>query len=99
MLVLTRRNGESIVIGENVKVNILEVRGDQVRIGIDAPRNVVVHRGEVYEAIQRANRDAVQSVPDMQSLTTLLKNEQANALCTDSQEKGMKKTKNHTEKA
>ncbi|ABZ83365.1 carbon storage regulator [Heliomicrobium modesticaldum Ice1] len=72
MLVLTRRNGESIVIGENITISILEVRGDQIRIGIEAPRHVTVHRGEVFEAIQRANRDAVQSVADKSGLTAFL---------------------------
>lgn len=59
MLVLTRRTGESIVIGNDVVVTVLEVRGDQVRIGIDAPRAVQVHREEVYRAVERENAAAV----------------------------------------
>ena len=51
MLILTRRLGEKLVIGENVTVTVLGVKGNQVRIGIDAPRDVTVHREEVYERI------------------------------------------------
>ncbi|MFM7617260.1 MAG: carbon storage regulator CsrA [Actinomycetes bacterium] len=52
MLVLTRREQEAIMIGDSIVVRVLEVRGDQVRLGIEAPRDVVVHREEVYEAVQ-----------------------------------------------
>ncbi|WP_369054573.1 MULTISPECIES: carbon storage regulator CsrA [Kineococcus] len=55
MLVLTRKAGESVVIGDEVVVRVLEVRGDVVRVGIDAPRDVQVHRQEVYEAVREAN--------------------------------------------
>ena len=58
MLVLSRRIGESVVVGTDVVVTILEVRGDIVRVGIQAPRDVPVHRKEVFEAIEAANRDA-----------------------------------------
>ncbi len=58
MLVLTRRANQSIIIGDDVVVTVLEVRGDQVRIGITAPRNVTVHREEVYRALHDANADA-----------------------------------------
>ncbi len=58
MLVLTRRANQSIVIGNDVVITILEVRGDQVRIGIKAPRHVTVHREEVFAEIQAANRQA-----------------------------------------
>ena len=51
VLILTRRVGEKLVIGENVTVTVLGVKGNQVRIGIDAPRDVTVHREEVYERI------------------------------------------------
>lgn len=59
MLVLTRRVGESIVIGNDITVTVLEVRGDQVRIGIEAPQTVAVHREEVYAQVQQENRGAV----------------------------------------
>jgi carbon storage regulator len=52
MLILTRRVGEILVIGDNVKVTVLGVRGHQVRLGIDAPRDVSVHREEIYDRIQ-----------------------------------------------
>ena len=58
MLVLTRRAGQSIVIGHDITVTVLDVRGDQVRLGINAPRTVDVHREEVFLELQRANRSA-----------------------------------------
>lgn len=58
MLVLTRRADQSIVIGHDIVVTVLEVRGDQVRLGIRAPRHVDVHREEVYAELRRANREA-----------------------------------------
>jgi carbon storage regulator len=58
VLVLTRRAGESIVIGDDVTVTVVDVRGDVVRLGIDAPRSVAVHREEVYRAVVEANRSA-----------------------------------------
>ncbi len=58
MLVLSRRAGESVVIGHDVVVTVLEVRGDVVRVGIAAPREVQVHREEVYRELQKANRSA-----------------------------------------
>lgn len=54
MLVLSRKQGESIVIGEEVTLTVVEIRGDKVRIGIDAPRDIAVHRKEVADAIARA---------------------------------------------
>ncbi len=53
MLVLTRKKNESIVIGENIVMTVIEVRGDKVRLGFDAPKAVSIHRQEVYEAIKR----------------------------------------------
>ncbi len=52
MLILTRRIGESLVIGEQINVMILAIKGNQVRIGIDAPKDIPVHREEVYQRIQ-----------------------------------------------
>jgi carbon storage regulator len=53
MLVLSRQKDESIVIGDDVEITIVDVRGDKVRLGINAPKNIPVHRREVYDAIQR----------------------------------------------
>ena len=61
MLVLTRKAGESIVIGSDVVVTVIELRGGQVRVGIDAPREVQVHREEVYEEVRRENKAAAAS--------------------------------------
>jgi carbon storage regulator len=60
MLVLSRQRDESIIIGDNIVVTVVDVRGDKVRLGIDAPREVSVHRREIYEAIQRENKQAAQ---------------------------------------
>jgi len=64
MLVLSRQRDESIMIGDNVVVTIVDIRGDKVRLGIDAPGEIPVHRQEVYEAIQRENRRAGQLQPE-----------------------------------
>jgi carbon storage regulator len=64
VLILTRRVGESIVVGDDVTVTVFEVRGDAVRIGIDAPRSVQVHRQEVYEELRRSNEQAVSPSED-----------------------------------
>ena len=58
MLVLTRRPNQSIMIGGDIVITVLEVRGDQVRLGIKAPRDVEVHRDEVWAELQQANRAA-----------------------------------------
>ena len=52
MLVLSRRRNEKIVIGDEITITVLEVRGDQIQLGIQAPRNIPVHRWEVFQAIQ-----------------------------------------------
>ena len=53
MLVLSRQKDESIIIGDDIEITIVDVRGDKVRLGINAPREISVHRKEVYDAIQR----------------------------------------------
>jgi carbon storage regulator len=58
MLVLTRKLHQSIVIGDQIEVVVLEVRGEQVRLGIKAPKDVTVHRKEIYEQIQEENKSA-----------------------------------------
>ena len=60
MLILTRRVGETLKIGDNVNVTVLGVKGNQVRIGVDAPRDVAVHREEIYDRIQQENQGGAQ---------------------------------------
>jgi carbon storage regulator len=60
MLVLSRKKNESIVINDNIKIVVVEIRGDKIRLGIDAPKDVPVHRREVYDAIQAANNQPAQ---------------------------------------
>ena len=64
MLVLSRQRDESIIIGDNIVVTIVDIRGDKVRLGIEAPSEIPVHRREVYEAIQRENLRACQLKPE-----------------------------------
>jgi carbon storage regulator len=74
VLVLTRRPGESIMIGDDIVVTVLDVRGDVVRVGIKAPRSVQVHREEVYLELQKANREAASpSESAVEALSELLK--------------------------
>lgn len=69
MLVLTRKVNQSIVIGDSIEVVVLEVRGEQVRLGIKAPRDVAVHRQEIFHQIQEENQEAsgtdVSDVPEL----------------------------------
>ncbi len=57
MLVLSRQRDESIMIGDNVEITIVDIRGDKVRLGITAPREIPVHRREIYDAIQREKKE------------------------------------------
>lgn len=58
MLILTRRVGETVMIGDDVSITVLSVKGNQVRVGINAPKHVGVHREEIYERIKREQRTA-----------------------------------------
>ena len=64
MLVLSRQRSETIMIGDDIEVTVVDIRGDKVRLGITAPREVSVHRKEVYDAIRRENRAAAQVKPE-----------------------------------
>lgn len=65
MLVLSRKKGESIMIGDNVEIKIISVDGEQVKLGIVAPKSVKVHRSEVFEAIQAQNKEAMSASADL----------------------------------
>lgn len=71
MLALSRKKNEAIVINNNIEITILEVKGDQVKLGISAPKEVPVYRKEVYLQIQEANREAV-NVEGIEALKNLL---------------------------
>ncbi|MDD6135771.1 MAG: carbon storage regulator CsrA [Lachnospiraceae bacterium] len=71
MLALSRKEGESIVIGNNIEITILEVKGDQVKLGIAAPKSIPIYRKEIYTQIQEANRETVATL-DIESLKKLL---------------------------
>ena len=60
MLVLSRQRDETIMIGDDIEVTVVDIRGDKVRLGISAPKEIAVHRKEVYEAIKRENRAAAE---------------------------------------
>ena len=73
MLVLTRRAGESVMIGNDVIITVLEARGDVIRLGIQAPRDVQVHREEVFRELQAANREAASPTEDaVRAITKML---------------------------
>lgn len=70
MLILARKLNESIMVGDDVEVVVIEIKGDQVKLGIRAPRNVAVHRTEIYREIQEQNKEAAQT-PAPESLDTI----------------------------
>jgi carbon storage regulator len=71
MLILSRKVGEKIRIGDNIEISLLEVKGRQARIGISAPQGLPIHREEVFQRIQEENIRAAQSGPDMDELEKL----------------------------
>ena len=71
MLALTRKKGESLVLNNNIEVTLLEIRGDQVKIGISAPKEVPIYRKEVYLQIQKENQEA-SKVENMDALKDIL---------------------------
>ena len=74
MLILTRKSGEAIRIGDQITIKIIEIRGNQVRVGIQAPKDLSIHREEIYALIQEQNRAAAQSSPaNPELLSTVLK--------------------------
>jgi carbon storage regulator len=64
MLVLSRQKDETIIIGDDIEITVVDIRGDKVRLGVSAPKEISVHRKEVYDAIRRENREAAQVKPE-----------------------------------
>jgi carbon storage regulator len=71
MLVLSRKRDESIIIGDEIEITVVDIRGEQIKIGVTAPKNVSIHRKEVYDAIQEENKAASRS--NLQNLSGLVK--------------------------
>ena len=65
MLILARKPNESIIIGDQIRISIIDIKGDQVKIGITAPKSIKVYREEVYRAIQRENIEAAKAKPEI----------------------------------
>ena len=74
MLVLTRKIGEGIIIGDDIRITVVELKGGGVRIGIDAPREMKVHRQEVFDKIKQENKEATQwDITDLNELSNILR--------------------------
>jgi len=71
MLALTRKRGESLVVNNNIEITVLEIRGDQIKLGIQAPKNVPIYRKEVYLQIQKENEEA-SGIDSLEALKGLL---------------------------
>jgi carbon storage regulator len=72
MLILSRKTNESIMIGDQIEISVVDIKGDQVKLGINAPKTVKVFRQEVYEAIQLENRAAARTGTDLPQIETML---------------------------
>ncbi|MFM7389627.1 MAG: carbon storage regulator CsrA [Vampirovibrionales bacterium] len=73
MLVLSRKIGETIVIDNNIQITILDVRGDNVKVGVAAPRHISVHREEIFQEILKSNQQAKQVQTGLEAMTSLAK--------------------------
>lgn len=71
MLALTRKTNESIMIGNDVEITILEIKGEQVKIGISAPKSIPIYRKEIYIQIQEANKEAAESEASIEDLKNI----------------------------
>lgn len=71
MLTLARKVNEAIIVNDNIEITVLDVKGDQIKIGIDAPKSVPIYRKELYEQIQQANAESAKTV-DPQALSDLI---------------------------
>jgi carbon storage regulator len=74
MLALTRKPGQQIMIGDDIIIHVVDVQGDNVRLGIEAPKSIKIYRSELYEAIVEENKKAVASSHENVDLTNVLKN-------------------------
>jgi len=74
MLILSRKTDEKIRIGQNITITVIEVRGDQVKLGVEAPKSVKVFRQEVFDAIQKENTEAASTSSNLSALSNLLEN-------------------------
>jgi len=72
MLALSRKKDEAIIINNDIEIKIIEIKGEQVKIGISAPKSVPIYRKEVYVQIEEANKEAANSVADIKALENLL---------------------------
>jgi len=72
MLVLSRQRDETIMIGDEIEITIVDIRGDKVRLGISAPTRIAVHRKEVYDAIKRENEQAARMNGDLRSISNTI---------------------------
>jgi carbon storage regulator len=96
MLILTRKLGESVTIGDDIKITILGVRGRQVRLGIIAPQKVTIHREEIYFKIQEENKRAVDStVEEVSKIATMMRkgNAEPQAKKTDPEASGTSRSR------
>ncbi|GIN85249.1 hypothetical protein J6TS2_16350 [Heyndrickxia sporothermodurans] len=75
MLVLTRKKGEAIKIGDDIEIKIVSIQGDQIKIGINAPKSIEIHRQEIYQEIQLENKDAAKEIPNLLGLLPKTNNE------------------------
>lgn len=71
MLVLSRKKGQSIMVGSDIEISIVDIQGDQIRLGIDAPKSVAIHRKEVFEEIIKENKQAASVALDPELIKTI----------------------------